>query len=111
MKLSTVLKYCKEQAKISRSNYDSTHYYNQDVNFRNKSRLRAIKLARKHLLMPITIWGQTSEQELVPGQSSNGRLVITENSVEYTTGQYTPTEIYDALYSYILNTYSNNKGV
>lgn len=41
-------------------------------------------------------------EQLIPG--NYGRLTVTDNDIEYTAGQYSPTEIWHAVYVYLNDT-------
>lgn len=43
-------------------------------------------------------------EELIDGNYFNGRLVIKNNKIDYTPGQYAPTEIYWAVLDYLNKT-------
>jgi hypothetical protein len=90
MTLTQLLTYCKRQASIDPSNYDSASSYNADKYERNKQRLKLIKR-----------YGFINE--LPVGQSSNGRFIVTNDLIEYTAGQYAAAEIYSAAYDYLVN--------
>ena len=46
-------------------------------------------------------YGWLSDQPLPIGKSCNGRLVVTNDSIDYCVGSYAPTEIWRAVYDYL----------
>ena len=85
--------FAKRQARIEFADYSGhVDAWNQDKNRRRVAREAAKKEAGY-------LWHQP-DAPLVPGEYFRGRLTITHDSIEYTVGQYAPTEIYWALEDY-----------
>lgn len=91
---SDLFTYAKSQARIEFCDYaggrDSVYYWRQDKGRRDSDRKKVISR-----------WGWLKDQALPTGQSGNGRLVVTADGIDYCTGQYTPTEIWGAVFSYL----------
>ncbi len=47
---------------------------------------------------------RNNQAELIPGQYYGGRLIITKSNIDYIPGQYSPTEIWDAVHDYFTQT-------
>lgn len=105
MFLSDLLTYAKEQAKI-----EFRDYCDLDPRFRTAHEVSAWQLdrsrrdnSRKQLFKFFcNRIRNASKEQLVPG--NYGRLTISESGIEYTAGQYPPTEIYGALFNYMQQT-------
>jgi hypothetical protein len=95
--LSDLVTYCRQQARIERSDYDASKYWQADIRTRNK----ALNLCRKEFGARLN----RGTEELIPGNYQ--RLTIhADGTPEYTVGQYAPTEIYDYLHWYLRQTNS-----
>jgi len=86
--------YAKSQARIEFIDYaggrDSVKYWRCDKSRRDRARRQVMQR-----------YGFLADQSLPIGASSNGRLMVTASDIDYCTGQYTPTEIWGAVYSYL----------
>ena len=95
---SDLFTYAKSQARIEFIDYaggrDSAYYWRQDKRRRDSDRKKVISR-----------WGWLKDQALPTGQSGNGRLVVTADAIDYCTGQYTPTEIWGAVFDYLQSNY------
>jgi hypothetical protein len=94
MTYQDLLSYCEQQARMQFADYGDITSYHQDKYERTKQ--------RKALLKQYGFLLRTSI-ELLDGESSNGRFKVSNGIIDYTAGQYAPTEIYDAALSYIKN--------
>lgn len=94
MTLFDLKTFAKRQARLSFANYGEHESYRQDRNRILRAKRAAIKAADLY-------WSSALEGELlVIGDYFGGRLQITKQGIEYTAGQYAPTEIYYALTDY-----------
>jgi hypothetical protein len=103
--LASLVAYCRSQAVIEATNYfdpkdrcgdpDGRRAYYQDC--RQRSESRALCFAS----FPARL--NKGTEPLIPG--TYGRLTIhPAGKIEYTVNQYSPVEIYDALYDYLKET-------
>ena len=46
-------------------------------------------------------YGFLADKSLPLGKSCNGRLVVTLNDIDYCAGQYSPTEVWAAVFDYL----------
>lgn len=107
MFLSDLLNYAKEQARI-----EAIDYFDPDPRFRTAHEVSAWRLdrsrrdrSRAYLFATFPTRLRNADKErLVSG--NYGRLTISESEIEYTAGQYSPTEIYGALFNYMRQTNS-----
>ena len=81
MKSREILKECKKLAIIKASDYDTIKAYRIDCRTRNKDLAKCVDLFQ---LFPI-------EYDY---RFFGIRLIVLEDALEYTPGQYAPTEIY-----------------
>ena len=90
--------YAKSQARIEFIDYaggrDSVKYWRCDKGRRDRARKQVISR-----------YGWLNDQPLPIGQSGNGRLTVTADSIDYCTGQYTATEIWGAVFNYLERCY------
>ena len=100
--LANLLAYCRSQAVIEATNYfdpksrrgdpDGRAAYYQDCRQRSESRARCFADFPARL--------NKGTEPLIPG--AYGRLIIhPAGKIEYISGQYSPLEIYGALYDYL----------
>jgi hypothetical protein len=90
MKPREILKECKKHAKIRASDYDTIKDYRTDCRTRNKDLAKCMDLFQ---LFPIDY----------DYQFFGVRLIVLRDALEYTAGQYTPTEIYWHLSNELMN--------
>lgn len=105
MFLSDLLNYAKKQARI-----ETIDYFDPDPRFRKPHEVSAWQLDRSRrdnsraylfATFPARL-SNADKEKLVSG--NYGRLKISESEIEYTAGQYSPTEIYGALFNYMHQT-------
>ena len=91
---SDLFTYAKSQARIEFIDYaggrDSVKYWRCDKGRRDRARRQVMQR-----------YGFLNDQPLPVGASGNGRLMVTADDINYVTGQYTPVEIWNAVYSYL----------
>ena len=93
--LCDLLAYCRQQAEISRRDYDTDSHWRTDVRTRND----ALNLCREEFGARL----DSGTEELIPGNYQ--RLIIgADGTPHYIVGQYAPTEIYDYLHWYLRQT-------
>ena len=83
--------FVRSQSRRDFNDYGSNYYWRIDSN-KIQSQRRYVHRKFK------TVWNN-NEYELVPGRY--GRLTVTNNDIDYCPGQYAPTEIWGAVYSYL----------
>ena len=100
--LSDLFAYAKQSAFISSRDYinptyttyeqlkSDRYWYNHDRNQRDHQRRRVMQR-----------FGAFADSELPIGKSGNGRLTVTQDSIDYKVGQYEPLEIWDAVYDFL----------
>jgi len=93
--LNDLFAYAKRQARINTLDYGTREAWQQDKTRRDSDRKKVMSR-----------YGFLGDTPLMVGRSSNGRLTVDANDFDYTAGQYPPTEIWGAVYSYLENTYS-----
>jgi hypothetical protein len=78
--------------------FDTSNYqgFPEGLKHDRLHRDRAKYCAKKHA----DFYWTRENTPLETGEYFNGRLIITENNIEYIPGQYAPTEIYWALADY-----------
>lgn len=93
MILADLKREIKRQARLCYADYgDSSEGYRTDRN----NIIRARNAAKKTAGM----YWHLDDKEVIPGEYFGTRLVITRDSIDYTAGQYAPTEVYWALEDY-----------
>jgi hypothetical protein len=80
MKIDAIFAYAKQNSRRNFADYGGLRLWRSDYRMILKDRKAAMALA----------W-RFKDRELV---GKFGRLTVTENSIDYTTGQYMPTEIW-----------------
>jgi hypothetical protein len=102
--LDSLLAFCKSQARIESRNYfgpsfarpDEVAAWRSDCAKRNRARKLCFRAFPGRLK-------SAASEALVPGDYGyQGRLsILPDGSIEYTSGQYSPLEIYSALFAYL----------
>ena len=92
--LSDLKTFIKQQARLDSSNYAG--YVDAYKSDRNR-----IKQAQRACKKAAGFYWYHDKVALIPDEYFDGRLIITENSIDYTPGQYAPTEVYWALEDYL----------
>lgn len=85
--------FVRAQSRRDPANYDAQSW-RADSNLMQAQRRRVYKDFADR-------WHNVTEQ-LIPG--NYGRLTITDHAVQYCAGQYSPTEIWNAVYNYFTAT-------
>ena len=97
LKISDLIEYAMRAQRLSGADYGGSHEaYKSDRN----NVIRGKRAAKK----AADFYWYYQDTHLVVGEYFGTRLFITENSLEYITGQYTPTEIWWALEDYLNKT-------
>ena len=104
--LADLMQYAKDLARIETRDYfdsDPRFVTSQEIYFWRKDR-RTRDKARADLFVafPGRLSFAPEDEKLIPG--NYGRLKITEDRIDYTVGQYAPTEIYSAIMRYMIET-------
>jgi hypothetical protein len=99
--IADLMQYAREQARIEACNYFHPRYARaEEVAAWRRDRSRRDS-ARRQILRKYP--GRLrSGEPLQPGRyGPSGRLEITANAIDYTSGQYAPVEIYGAVLDYL----------
>ncbi len=99
--IADLMRYAREQARIEAKDYFDPRYARADeVQAWHSDRSRRDS-ARRQILQRYP--GRLrSAEPLQPGRyGPSGRLQITANAIDYTSGQYAPVEIYGAVLDYL----------
>lgn len=99
--LADLMQYAREQARIEACDYfhpryaraDEVQAWRRDRSRRDSARRRILRKYPGRL---------RSGEPLLPGRyGTGGRLEITADAIDYTSGQYAPVEIYPAVLDYM----------
>ena len=88
--------YARRQARIEFINYSPyVSAWRTDKSRRDRQRKRVMDR-----------YGFLADRDLPVGKSGNGRLIVTDKSIDYCVGCYAPTEIWDAVFDFLQINYS-----
>jgi hypothetical protein len=88
--VADLFQFAKEQAKIDTNNYRDRKDYNSDRSRRDRQRAKCLKR-----------FGFMRNSLLPHGHVTVGRLTAGLDGIDYTVGQYAPTEIWAAVYDWL----------
>jgi len=98
--IADLLRFARSQAVIRSNNYFEPSYARPEEVAEWQSDKRRRDAARRKVLR--TFPGRIQSAEVLrPGNYYHGRLIITDGDIIYVSGQYSPTEIYQAVLDYM----------
>lgn len=97
--LSSLLSFCKSQARISAIDFFDPRFPRAEEVRAWQAEKRRRDRARKACFLAFPGRLSAATETVIPGRY--GRLVIGADGFDYVVGQYAPAEIYSALLSYL----------